>query len=93
MMPTVGAGTFNMNCAFHGIPCIGYEQVDTQRDLHPLTSVKNEDVESARHIAEKLKNDDGFYQECSIQSRELWEKLYSEEVFLKHMDKVFGSLK
>ena len=36
------------------------------RDLHPLTSVKNEDVESARHIAEKLKNDDGFYQECSI---------------------------
>ena len=93
LMPTVGAGTFNMNCAFHGIPCIGYEQVDTQRDLHPLTSVKNEDVESARHIAEKLKNDDGFYQECSIQSRELWEKLYSEEVFLKHMDKVFGSLK
>ena len=92
LMPTVGAGTFNMNCAFHGIPCIGYDQVDTQRDLHPLTSVKNEDVESARHIAEKLKNDDGFYQECSIQSRELWEKLYSEEVFLEHMNKVFGSL-
>jgi hypothetical protein len=67
--------------------------VDTQRDLHPLTSVKNEDVESARHIAEKLKNDDEFYQECSIQSRELWEKLYSEEVFLEHMNKVFGSLK
>jgi hypothetical protein len=55
--------------------------------------VKNEDVESARHIAEKLKNDDEFYQECSIQSRELWEKLYSEEVFLEHMNKVFGSLK
>jgi hypothetical protein len=81
-----------MNCAFHGIPCIGYEQVDTQRDLHPLTSVKNEDVESARKIAEKLKNDDGFYQECSNQSQELWKELYSEKVFLEHMNKVFGML-
>ena len=92
LMPTVGAGTFNMNCAFHGIPCIGYEQVDTQRDLHPLTSVKNEDVESARKIAEKLKNDDGFYQECSVQSQELWKELYSEKVFLEHMNEVFGKL-
>ena len=92
LMPTVGAGTFNMNCAFHGIPCIGYEQVDTQRDLHPLTSVKNEDVESARNIAEKLKNDDGFYQECSVQSQELWKELYSEKVFLEHMNEVFGKL-
>ncbi len=54
--------------------------------------VQNEDVEMARHIALQLKNDDGFYHECSIQSRELWEKLYSEEVFLEHMNKVFGSL-
>ena len=92
MMPTHAAGTFTLNCAFHGIPCIGYEQVDTQRDLHPLTSVKNEDVESARKIAEKLKNDDGFYQECSNQSQELWKELYSEKVFLEHMNKVFGML-
>ena len=82
-----------MNCAFHGIPVIGYEEADTQRDLHPLTSVKIGDIESARNLAQKLKDDEEFCQECSIQSRELWEKLYSEEVFLEHMNKVFGSLK
>ena len=54
--------------------------------------MKNEDVESARNIAEKLKNDDGFYQECSVQSQELWKELYSEKVFLEHMNEVFGKL-
>ena len=44
--------------------------VDTQKDLHSLTSVKNEDVEMARHIALQLKHDEEFYQECSIQSGE-----------------------
>ena len=25
LMPTIAAGTFAMNCAFHGIPVIGYK--------------------------------------------------------------------
>ena len=35
MMPTHAAGTFTLNCAFHGIPCIGYKGLDTQEGLHP----------------------------------------------------------
>ena len=33
LMPTRAAGTFSMNCASLGIPCIGYDDLDTQ-DLH-----------------------------------------------------------
>ena len=93
MMPTHAAGTFTLNCAFHGIPCIGYKGLDTQEELHPHLSVNDGDIEQAKYLARQLAVDSEFYQECSIQSRELWEKLYSEEVFLEHMNKVFGSLK
>jgi len=34
---TASAGTFNLNCSFHGIPCIGYSNVNTQKILHPST--------------------------------------------------------
>ena len=37
---TASAGTFNLNCSFHGIPCIGYSNVNTQDILHPLTTIK-----------------------------------------------------
>ena len=79
MMPTHAAGTFTLNCAFHGIPCIGYKGLDTQEELHPLLSVEDGDMVSAIKLANKLK-DDKFYQECSIMCRENYEKsMYTEE--------------
>lgn len=88
-MPTIAAGTFAMNCAFHGIPVIGYDEADTQRKCHPELSVKQGDLEKAIHLAKKLKNNQNFYHECSLQSRENYEKYFSEEVFKKHMKEVF----
>ena len=88
LMPTIAAGTFAMNCAFHGIPGIGYDEADTQRKCHPDLSVKQGDLEKAVKLAKKLKNNDGFYQECSIKARENWEKYFSEEVFKKHMTEI-----
>ena len=88
LMPTIAAGTFAMNCAFHGIPVIGYDEADTQRKCHPDLSVKQGDLEKAVKLAKKLKNNDGFYQECSIKARENWEKYFSEEVFKKHMTEI-----
>ena len=38
MMRTHAAGTFSMNLAYHGTPCIGYEGLDTQDLLHPQTT-------------------------------------------------------
>ena len=63
-MPTIAAGTFSLNCAYFGIPCIGNEKVDTQRLCHPDLSVDVDDVEKASKLAKKLKDKD-FYNHCS----------------------------
>ena len=40
LMPTHAAGTFALNCAYHGIPCIGYSGLDTQSHCHPQLTIK-----------------------------------------------------
>lgn len=83
MMRTHAAGTFALNCSYLGIPCVGYEELDTQRILHPNLSVENGDLETARKLVNKLWNDLDFYEENSILTKELYNKHYSEEVW-KH---------
>jgi hypothetical protein len=87
LMRTHAAGTFAMNCAFHGIPCIGYEGLDTQETLHQHLSVKVGDLEKAKHLAVQLKNDDGFYQMCSNSSREMFKKFYTEQAWKANWEK------
>lgn len=65
MMPTIAAGTFSMNCAYFGIPCIGNEKVDTQRVLFPELSVDVNDVHQARFLAMQLQQDQSFYDHIS----------------------------
>jgi len=85
LMRTHAAGTFAMNCAFHGIPCIGYYGLDTQETLHPHLSVQVGDLDKAKYLATELKNDDGFFYEmCSNSSREMFKKFYTEEVWLEN---------
>lgn len=81
LMPTVAAGTFSLNCAYFGIPCIGNEKVDTQRICHPLLSVNVSDVESARNLAIKLKYDTDFYNECSLVAKENYYKNYGIDIW------------
>ncbi len=85
LMPTVAAGTFSLNCAYFGIPCIGNENVDTQINLHPLTSVSSENVEEARKLALKLSTDKGFYNECSQVSKSQYTSLYKKEKWLTNI--------
>ena len=85
---TASAGTFNLNCSFHGIPCIGYSNVNTQKILHPLTSVDVGEIDKAKEIANKLK-DDKFYQLCMETTQKRYESNYSEEQFLKHWNGVW----
>ncbi|OUV71413.1 MAG: hypothetical protein CBC83_07845, partial [Flavobacteriales bacterium TMED123] len=92
MMPTHAAGTFTLNCAFHGIPCIGYKGLDTQEELHPLLSVDDGDIDSAIQLAKKLK-DDKFYEECSTMCRENYkESLYREEKCSDYLKDIFEDL-
>ena len=92
MMPTHAAGTFTLNCAFHGIPCIGYKGLYTQEDLHPLFSVDDGDMNGAIKLAKKLK-DDKFYEECSIMCRENYKKsMYTEERCSDYLEMIFEDL-
>jgi len=79
MMRTHAAGTFALNCSYLGIPCIGYDGLDTQRILHPNLTVVDGDLESARKLVDRLWNDLDFYEENRILTTELYNKHYSEE--------------
>jgi len=82
MMPTVAAGTFALNCAYFGIPCIGNTDVDTQLLCHPLLSVDVKDLETARELAIQLKEDKDFYNECSEMAKSNYQACFSKEVWL-----------
>jgi|TARA_R100000479_G_scaffold174980_1_gene124743 hypothetical protein len=86
LMRTHAAGTFAMNCGFHGIPCIGYKGLDTQEILHPNTTVDVGDLKSAVVIAERLKNNKDFYDECSEMTRDRYITEYRENVWIKNWE-------
>ena len=75
-MPTVAAGTFSLNCAYFGIPCIGNINVDTQRLCHPQLSVDVHDVERARKLAKNLVNDEEFRILCINEAKKNYRKHY-----------------
>jgi len=81
LMPTVAAGTFSLNCAYFGIPCIGNKKVDTQRLCHPELSVDVDDVEQATYLAKKLKKDELFYEHCSKISKENYRRHYDLNIW------------
>ena len=81
LMRTHAAGTFALNCAYLGIPCIGYEGLDTQQICHPNTTIKLGDLPEARKIIHKLKEDKEFYSKCSLESKNNYIKHYHENQF------------
>ena len=81
LMRTHAAGTFALNCAYLGIPCIGYKGLDTQEILHPDLTVELGDLDSARKIAKKLRNDEEFYLYSSTLCKELYNTHYTEKEF------------
>ena len=76
LMPTIAAGTFSLNCAYFGIPCIGNEKVDTQRLCHPDLCVDVDDIETARSLAIALRDNPGFYEKCSIEAKKNYRHFY-----------------
>ena len=58
-----------------------------------MLSVDDGDIEEAKYLANKLKNDNEFYQECSITCRELYEKsLYTEKNFVPYITDILEGL-
>ena len=91
-MPTIAAGTFAMNCGFLGIPCVGYSELDTQRNIHPDLSVEMGDTAAAIKLTSKLRDDNEFYNECSKNAQLNYQKHHSEEVVNTYLNKFFNSL-
>ena len=81
LMRTHAAGTFALNCAYLGIPCIGYEGLDTQYVCHPELTIKLGDLDTAKTLLTKLKTDKEFYNECSAIAKLRYLNHYSENVF------------
>jgi hypothetical protein len=87
-MPTHAAGTFALNCAYHGIPCIGYEGLDTQSKCHPQLTIKMNDLRHARELAEKLKTDNSFYETACETAKNNFNVFFGEEEYIHDMNKV-----
>jgi hypothetical protein len=91
LMPTIAAGTFSLNCAYFGIPCIGNEKVDTQRLCHPDLVVDVEDVEKAAMLAERLRDDEEFYKQCSITAKDNYKIYFNQELFKQKLNNILTS--
>ena len=98
-MRTFAAGTFALNCARLGIPCIGWgnsnpdapaQGCDTQRILFPELTVPIGDMNSAQRVAQSLKKDDVFYNHVSAYAKHMYEKEFSEAVFLERFKSFFS---
>jgi hypothetical protein len=90
LMPTVAAGTFSLNCAYFGIPCIGNKDVDTQNICHPDLAVDVYDLEQARTLAKRLTEDSAFYLHCSTIAQKNYKEYYNKELFIHN---IIGILK
>jgi len=86
LMPTIAAGTFSLNCAYFGIPCIGNEKVDTQRLCHPELCVDVDDIESSRRLAILLRDNKDFYEECSKKAKINYKYYYNIDRWKKLMN-------
>jgi len=82
LMRTQAAGTFALNCAYLGIPCIGYSGLDTQMICHPYTTIDLGDLTSAKKLVTKLK-DNKFYTKCSKMAKKMYTSYYDKNVFLE----------
>ena len=86
LMRTHAAGTFALNCAYLGIPCIGYYGLDTQEVCHPDLTVEIGDLVMAKKLIKLLKDDDIFYTNCSEAARYGYKRMFSEKQFLKRFE-------
>lgn len=84
LMRTFAAGTFSLNCAILGIPCLGWDVMDTQRLCFPELSVPLGDLTEARRVARHLKTNELFYNHVSAYAKQMAYKEFGEETFLKN---------
>lgn len=83
LVPAMASGSFALNCAYLGIPCIGDKRADTQNILFPDLAVDVFDNQKALELTLKLKNDKEFYNHCSNTALRLYKEEFTKEKMLK----------
>ena len=76
-----GAGSFNLNCAYLGIPCIGLKELESQNLCFPDLSIGDVDLKKGKELIIKLKNDNDFYNHCSKTAQENYTKHFAVDKF------------
>jgi hypothetical protein len=83
LMRTHAAGTFALNCAYLGIPCIGYKGLDTQELCHPELTVDVGDLTSAKEKLILLQTNKNYYNQCSKIAKFNYRENFCEKIFKK----------
>lgn len=86
---TGGAGSFNLNCAYLGIPCIGLKSLETQNICFPGLSIGDVELKKAKELIRKLKNDIDFYNECATEGKRNYHKYFNHELFLQTVTNIY----
>jgi len=89
LMRTYAAGTFSLNCARLGIPCIGWDYMDTQTACFPLLSFKEGDMVSARKAAAHLRDNKEFYNHCAEYAKKAYKDTFTEARFVDRFNSYF----
>lgn len=88
LVPAIASGSFALNCAYLGIPCIGNKNADTQRLLFPDLSIDVYDNKSAVGLTRKLVDDLDFYKKVSTKAKEIYSKEFTKEKMIKVLNEV-----
>jgi len=89
LMRTYAAGTFALNCARLGIPCIGWDFMDTQTLCFPQLSFKEGDMVSARKAAANLRDNRMFYAHCAGYAERVYADTFAENKFVERFNSYF----
>ena len=90
--PNTIGGTFHLNCAYLGIPCIGNINTNTQRLCFPDLSVEPHDLVKAKSLIKHLVYDKEFYTECSNKAKKLYQEKFHESIYIKTWEKIKSHL-
>lgn len=90
--PNTIGGTFNLNCAYLGIPCIGNEEANTQKLCFPDLSIRANDMTKARKLMKRLVEDQNFYSYISTKAKENYNLHFSESTYKNTWQKIIKSI-
>ncbi len=84
-----GAGSFNLNCAYLGIPCIGLKELESQNLCFPDLSIGDVDLKKGKELIHKLKNDHEFYKHCSVEAQTNYYKYFAPDKFYNTITEIY----